>query len=120
MGAKRSAAWPAFEKKLINAHPYCSNCGIPTYTMPGTTLARLKAKLFTRLTGHHTIPFSVDPSKELDPDNILILCDGIFIRKDKCHFQVGHNGRSWNEYNMSAPLMAAANLARVIAERLKK
>jgi hypothetical protein len=40
---------------------------------------------------HHIVPFSVDPSKELDKDNLITLCKS-------CHLVFGHlmDWRSWN------------------------
>ncbi len=41
---------------------------------------------------HHVVPVSVDPERELDPENLVTLCS------DPCHFVHGHlmNFRSWN------------------------
>lgn len=81
---KRSSKWPKFMKGLIDAHPYCSCCG-------NTNRADLVA--------HHRCPVWLDPSKELDEENIIVLCE----RSNKvsgmnCHLLVGHLGnfRLWN------------------------
>jgi len=43
---------------------------------------------------HHIKPFKLYPELELDPDNLLTLCN-----KTECHQEKGHCGyyRSWNE-----------------------
>lgn len=74
----RSSKWPKVRKEHLKNHPYCENCG-------------KKKKVGTQV--HHIVPFSVDPTKELDPDNLLTLCNNI-----RCHLDKGHLGdwRSWN------------------------
>lgn len=41
---------------------------------------------------HHIVPFHVDPSKELDPTNLITLCGKY------CHYTIGHlmDYKSWN------------------------
>ena len=79
-GAKRSPKWAAVRDAHLKKHPRCACCG-------GTKKLRV----------HHLEPFHVSPAKELDPDNLLTLCEagkyGI-----NCHLLVGHlgNWRRWN------------------------
>jgi 5-methylcytosine-specific restriction enzyme A len=42
---------------------------------------------------HHIVPVHVDPSRELDPSNLVTLCGKY------CHFIFGHlmDWKSWNE-----------------------
>ena len=79
---KRSPKWAALEKKLLAAHPYCAVCG---------------HRIRKQLRGHHIIPVHVDPARELDPANVVILCQGDTVN---CHLLFGHllNWDSWNEY----------------------
>lgn len=75
--ARRSPKWPAFVKKLLKGKS-CACCGRTE-----------------NLTGHHKKPFNLFPELELDPDNVLPLCEG---RTVNCHLAVGHlfNWRSYN------------------------
>lgn len=74
--AERSSEWPALRKKHINKHPCCQACG-----------SCKKPEV------HHIVPVHLDPSKELDPDNLITLCDKY------CHFIFGHlmDYKSWNK-----------------------
>lgn len=74
--AVRSPKWPSIRKEHIEKQPCCQACG-----------SCKKPEV------HHIIPVHVDPSKELDPDNLITLCDKY------CHFVFGHfmNYKSWNE-----------------------
>lgn len=74
----RSSKWPKTRKVHLLENPYCANCG-------------KKKKIGMQV--HHIVPFSIDPSKELDKDNLLTLCDN-----PRCHLDKGHLGyfKSWN------------------------
>lgn len=74
--AVRSPSWSAVRKKHIEKQPCCQACGS-----------------CKRPEVHHIIPVHVDPSKELDPNNLITLCDKY------CHFIFGHlmNYKSWND-----------------------
>jgi hypothetical protein len=73
--AVRSPEWPAVRKAHIKKQPCCMACG-----------SCKKPEV------HHIVPVHLDPSKELDPDNLITLCDKY------CHFVFGHfmNYKSWN------------------------
>ena len=73
--ATRSPGWSKLRNEHIEKQPYCQACG--SYKRPEV---------------HHIVPVHVDPSKELDPDNLITLCDKY------CHFIFGHlmNYKSWN------------------------
>jgi 5-methylcytosine-specific restriction endonuclease McrA len=64
---ERSSAWPALRRKWLQDHGECSACGTKE-----------------DLTVHHIVLFSVDPSRELDPTNLITLCE-------KHHFLIGHD-----------------------------
>ena len=73
--AVRSPKWSGVRKKHLENQPCCQACG-----------SCIKPEV------HHIVPVHLDPSKELDPDNLITLCDKY------CHFIFGHfmNYRSWN------------------------
>jgi len=70
---RRSSQWPAVRKDFISLNPYCAACG--------------KAE---NLEVHHIIPYHEAPELELDPDNLISLCDQ--PGPDNCHLNVGHLG----------------------------
>lgn len=77
---ERSNKWPKVRKEFmaIPGNDMCAACG-------------KKASWRRYLQVHHIVPFSVDPSKELDHDNLITLCG-------HHHLWVGHLGwfQSWN------------------------
>ena len=73
IGKKRSSKWPAVRKAHLQKFPTCAVCG-------GTKKVEV----------HHIISFSVDPSKELEPTNLITLCEGIKSCNHHLHF--GHLG----------------------------
>jgi hypothetical protein len=82
----RSPQWPALEKRFKHDHPACACCGEATQVI------------------HHVVPFHVDPSKELDPTNLIAVCN-------RCHLLICHLGnfRSWN-------VNVRSDAARLLAE----
>ena len=76
--AKRSSKWRGLRKKFIQ----------------GKTCAVCEGK--TKLEVHHIIPFSLDPTKELDETNLIVLCEG--RAHLTCHLIVGHGG-NYRDYN---------------------
>ena len=72
--AKRSGKWPSVRKTHLEAHPTCELCG-------GTK----------KLNVHHIKPFHLHPELELDPSNLITLCE-----EDRggvnCHLFFGHLG----------------------------
>lgn len=87
VGAKRSPGWARVQEHFLKAHPACECCG-------GTKTLRV----------HHVEPFHLNPARELDPDNLMTLCEagryGI-----NCHLLVGHLG-NWSRWNPIARLDA--------------
>lgn len=73
-GAIRSTKWPTVRKHHLEKHPTCAVCN--------STI---------QLEVHHIVPFARDPEKELDPNNLITLCensnDGVI-----CHLLFGHLG----------------------------
>ena len=72
--AKRSSKWPALEKQMIKAHPFCSVC-----------------RETKSLNCHHVLPFHDFPANELDLTNLIVLCHD-------CHLNFGHL-KNWKSYN---------------------
>jgi len=72
----RSPKWRSVRNEHIKNNPTCAACGRKD-----------------GLEVHHIVPYHVDPSKELDPTNLITLCGKY------CHFVFGHlmDWKSWNE-----------------------
>lgn len=65
-----------------------------------------------KLEAHHIIPVHVDPSRELDPTNLIPLCEG--NRVVNCHLTFGHL-LSYRRYNAHVRLMVKAFRAGIEA-----
>lgn len=74
--AKRSPQWSSVRKVHLDSNNACAACG------------RNK-----KLEVHHIEPVHINPDRELDPSNLITLCD------DPCHLIFGHlmNYKSWNK-----------------------
>jgi len=72
----RSWSWTKLRNEYLKNNPSCAACG------------RDK-----KLEVHHIKPYHKYPELELDPTNLITLCD------DPCHLVFGHlmNYKSWNE-----------------------
>ena len=72
--ALRSSKWPSVRKNHLKDFPCCAVCGG-----------------IKKLEVHHIIPFNDNPSLELEPSNLITLCEsksfGIV-----CHLLIGHLG----------------------------
>lgn len=93
----RSEHWPKVREQHLAMHPVCVVCG-------GTT----------KLNVHHIKPFHLYPDLELDPTNLVTLCEA---KRDgvNCHLFFGHLGnfRSFNEnVREDAPLWGAKLMNR--------
>jgi hypothetical protein len=79
VGAKRHPQWYAVRAKHLVTSPACAICGVARFVEV-----------------HHKVPVHVDDSLELDPGNLVTLCDE---RASRHHFEVGHGGdwRMWNQ-----------------------
>ena len=69
----RSSKWPTVRKHFLETNPYCAACGHTS-----------------DLEVHHVVPFHEDPSKELDPSNLITLCDRPGPKNH--HLLIGHSG----------------------------
>lgn len=74
--AYRSPKWKKVREEHLKKQPHCMACG--SYKKPEV---------------HHIVPVHIEPSLELDPNNLITLCDKY------CHFIFGHlmNWKSFNE-----------------------
>ena len=68
--AARSGKWPTLEHNWLKVHPACAACG--------TT---------EQVAVHHKKPFHIHPELELEPTNLITLCE-----KHCCHLMIGHAG----------------------------
>jgi 5-methylcytosine-specific restriction protein A len=77
-GQARSGRWPRVRLEHLKDHPTCAVCGGKT-----------------NIEVHHIEPFHLCPERELDPTNLLTLCEA---PGHNCHFIFGHL-LSWRSYN---------------------
>jgi 5-methylcytosine-specific restriction endonuclease McrA len=70
---RRSSRWPALRKAFLEANPTCAACGSTS-----------------DLEVHHIKPYHQNPELELDPSNLIVLCDK--PGPDNHHLTVGHLG----------------------------
>ena len=89
--AKRSPRWPRCERAHLRIFPTCAACG-----------ARARVQV------HHVIPFHVAPELELEPMNLITLCEP--IGPGGHHLALGHRG-NWKKFNPTVRADAAALLA---------
>jgi len=74
----RSPFWKKLREEHLRKSPNCSVCGSIKSVVP-----------------HHIIPFHVNPQLELDPNNLISLCEGDTFN---CHLFFGHF-RKWTKHN---------------------
>jgi hypothetical protein len=88
---RRSTHWPRVRKEHLEHQPLCSVCG-----------GRKNVEV------HHVRPFYKAPKLELDPQNLITLCNHL-----RCHLLIGHLGyfRSWN---VDVRRMAASIFGRIV------
>ena len=74
----RSGKWAALRARIIKNHPFCAYCGRTE-----------------KLEAHHIKPFHLFPELELEPENIIVLCQAPPMDH---HLKVGHKGnfKNWN------------------------
>lgn len=80
-GVARSPLWPAVAKEHLLHQPACAACG---YEGKGLQV-------------HHIQPFHLAPQLELDPKNLITLCE---IKGRDHHLLVGHLD-DWESYNVN-------------------
>ena len=76
----RSPHWKEIREQAIkNSGGKCAACGLKT-----------------NLKVHHIIPLHIDKNMELDPNNLIVLCENKSIF---CHYVWGHL-MNWMSYNI--------------------
>jgi 5-methylcytosine-specific restriction enzyme A len=92
---RRASQWPAVRREFLLLNKTCAACG-------GRE----------NLTPHHVKPFHLFPELELEPNNLIALCEGSVFN---CHLFFGHLG-NWGSYNEQvrrhAKLMLNARVVR--------
>ena len=78
---KRSSKWRSVRAQHTRENPSCAVCGSTS-----------------SLEVHHIEPFHARPDLELEPSNLLTLCDGLRRRGLNCHHLFGHF-RNWRRIN---------------------
>lgn len=78
LGIPRSPQWRIIRKIWLDSHPCCAVCGSKENVVP-----------------HHIVPFHCDPSRELDLDNLITLCES---KSFNCHLFFGHL-KHWTKSN---------------------
>jgi 5-methylcytosine-specific restriction endonuclease McrA len=78
----RSSKWPTVRKHHLIANPTCAVCG-------GTEVLEV----------HHIKPFNLHPELELDPSNLITLCESKKAGVT-CHLFFGHCG-DYKSFNKS-------------------
>ena len=95
--SKRSGQWPTVREHFLKSNPSCAACGQTDH-----------------LQVHHVVPFSVDPSLELNTENLITLCEDEY----SCHLKIGHLG-SFRKANPEVRKDAAGALRKHIMIELK-
>ncbi len=75
---RRSSQWPAVRKAHLAKHPACEVCGTKS-----------------SLNVHHIFPVHIAPEGELEPNNLITLCEASPVN---CHLLYGHL-RNWKSFN---------------------
>jgi 5-methylcytosine-specific restriction endonuclease McrA len=80
-GVERSPEWPRVEREHLMREPTCAACG---HRGPGLQV-------------HHIKPFHLHPNLELDPNNLITLCE---VKGRDHHLLLGHLDE-WESYNVN-------------------
>ena len=78
LATPRSPGWRILRREHLLENPRCIVCGSTKNVVP-----------------HHVVPFHIDPSRELDPANLVTLCESPTFN---CHLFFGHLKR-WDRHN---------------------
>jgi hypothetical protein len=94
----RSSAWRKLRDEHLAKNPCCAVCGSRKKVVP-----------------HHVVPFRADPSLELDPHNLITLCEGEVFN---CHLFFGHL-KNWMKHNPEVVEDAANWRKKLMGDRDK-
>jgi 5-methylcytosine-specific restriction endonuclease McrA len=98
-GVPRSPRWPSLRKAFLAKNGSCAVCGGKR-----------------KLQAHHILPFHNHPDLELDPQNLLALCEG--GKTLNCHLRFGHWNDFGDKWNPNIREEAPQWLARFSAESM--
>lgn len=96
-GATRSSQWPRVRAAHLEKQPTCAICG-------GTK----------KLNVHHIRPFHLHPELELEPTNLITLCEG--AGDGNHHLTFGHFDSYQYKYNPNIIADAAQMLPKMSAK----
>ena len=95
----RSTKWPTIRKHHLEANPTCALCGSSD-----------------NLEVHHVKPFHLNPDLELDPNNLITLCEsskgGV-----NCHLFFGHLGNYRTGVNANVKADAAEWSKKIVIKK---
>jgi 5-methylcytosine-specific restriction endonuclease McrA len=94
----RSPKWDSVRDSFIVKHNTCASCG-------NTNIKKLQV--------HHIEPFHLYPEKELDPNNLITLCEE--KGEAGCHLKLGHLG-DWKSFNPKIKQDAEFNLKSLLTK----
>jgi hypothetical protein len=97
---RRSARWRSVRRAHLKQEPACVACG------------RVRWRQV-----HHEKPFHLDPELELDPSNLITLCQSPLPGGPKHHLQYGHAG-NWSRSVPTVRRDAEAARERLALSRL--
>ena len=86
LSVRRSAHWSAVRNRVVTEAGCCAGCGSTV-----------------KLEVHHIKPFHVAPELELEPSNLIVLCETPGM---DCHLRLGHGG-DWRRVNTNVRDSAA-------------
>lgn len=94
VGVLRSNKWPAVRAEHLRKYPTCAVCGGSKYQEV-----------------HHKLPFHLHPEMELEPTNLITLCES---NKNgvNCHLFVGHLG-NYKSFNVAVDSDASLWLSKL-------
>lgn len=92
MDDRRSPRWPTVRAAHLKREPFCRACGTRD-----------------NLSVHHKIPFHRAPEIELDPGNLITLCES---DAHNCHLIFGHL-LSWHAFNPTVVIDADCYRSKV-------
>ena len=101
VGQKRSGKWQRVKKAHKKKYPKCAIC-----------------ESTTKLQVHHIVPFNIAPDLELDPENLVTLCENKKYGLN-CHLTIGHLG-NYRRTNANIVLDAYEWNYKLIKSRGKK
>ena len=93
IGTARSDHWPVVRKAHLKDHPDCAVCG-------GNE----------KLQVHHIRPFHIHPELELEPTNLVTLCES---GGSNCHLLFGHL-KNFKSFNVNVLADSALWLAKIM------